>query len=103
MNRIPDRFVSLPNCGRPWRPRIDWLHAVDYYGAPAPVNRLPPPPPVPVEAREVALTVSPPRYYGTLADDLRALELVYGCCERCGARPDEPCDALCGDDTVEAW
>lgn len=65
---------------------------------------LPPPPPVPAEAQEVCATTPPPRFYDELAADLRTLELVYGCCERCGARPDEACDALCGDDSAfEVW
>lgn len=69
MNRVPDRFVSLPNRGRPWRPRIDWLARLDYYGEPCPVNRLPPPPAVPAEAREVALTMPPPSVWAALAAD----------------------------------
>lgn len=56
-------------------------------------TRLPAPPPVPAEAREVALTTPPPRYYGTLADDLRTLDRVYHapCCAGCGAPDGVPC------------
>jgi hypothetical protein len=81
-----------------------------------PSDRLPKPPPVPAEAREVALTHRPPAptehdlavELVSLRADLRCLARTYGVCGGCGAQAGEPgvfcdCESPASAGDYEMW